>query len=223
VSGRELRFRSLAFDLDGTLIDSAADLAASVNAARAATGYAPISEATVRGYIGDGVNVLLTRAIPDAARIPDALAAFRAYYDVHMLDRTVVYPGVADALEALLERGARMAVVTNKIESAAKRLVQELSLAKYFGGVVIGSDSGHGRKPEPGPLAAALHAMGARRGDALMLGDGRNDILVARAAGAASCGVGWGIGSEEVRGMAPDLWLDRVEDLLPALTRESLT
>lgn len=214
-----MTLRAALFDLDGTLIDSAADLAASVNAARAATGFPAVPEATVRGWIGDGVNVLLTRAIPDPALVPRALEAFRAHYAEHLLDATVAFEGVPAALDALRSRGVRLAVVTNKAEGFSRRILEALGIEARFG-AVVGSDSGHGRKPEAGPALAALAALGARPEEAVMVGDGRNDVLVARAAGIRACVVGWGIGWEEARELRPDLFVARVEGLAAALLGE---
>jgi phosphoglycolate phosphatase len=210
-------FRAVLFDLDGTIVDSSADLAASVNHARAALGLGPLALEAVRGMIGDGMPVLLARAFAEApALVPRAIDLFKAHYGAHLCDHTRAYPGVERALVAL--SGRARAIVTNKPEAFSREILSRLGLDAFFG-AVVGGDSGHGRKPEPGPFRAALAALGGglRPEDALVVGDGRNDVLGGRAAGLAVCAVGFGLGDrEELRALGPDYWIESWPEL-PAL------
>jgi phosphoglycolate phosphatase len=213
---RGRRIRAVLFDLDGTLVDSTEDLAAAVNHARGAVGFGPAPLEAIRRMIGDGMQVLLSRAVPDPARVPAAIEAFKPYYEAHLLDRTRPYAGVEAALAELRAAGVELAVVTNKPERFSRQILEALGLATLFS-AVIGGDSVHGKKPDAGPFAAALRELGGRAPgaeDALMVGDGPNDILGARAARIRSCGVSWGIAdADEVRALEPDYWIEQPGEL----------
>ncbi|MBI3273226.1 MAG: phosphoglycolate phosphatase [Planctomycetes bacterium] len=193
------------FDLDGTLIDSRQDIAASVNHALVALGRPAQPVERIQTYIGDGVRVLLERAFgtSEAAVLEQAIAVWRPHYMEHCLDRTRTYAGVVEMLSAL--RGLPLGVVSNKPEAPSVRILEGLGLRERFA-AVLGGDSAPTRKPDPGPLLAAAARMGAQVGSAiLMVGDSENDIVAARRAGFASCGVLWGIGRpEEVTAAQPD-------------------
>ena len=125
----------LIFDLDGTLVDSKLDLVHSVNAARGLMNLSPISEELVASYVGNGAPVLMRRALGlDAsdAEVARALEFFLAYYRDHMLDNTRLYPGVREALDRLLENGARMAVLTNKPVRFSQAIVEGLGVGRPF-------------------------------------------------------------------------------------------
>jgi len=180
------------FDLDGTLIDSFEDIAVSANHARAALGLSPKPLPELFGYVGEGAQRLIERALgPEHAdKVSEALALWRAHYDEHMLDRTRVYPGVLEALARL--DGAR-AIVTNKPGPHARRLVQALGLAPLCP-VVIGGGDVASRKPDPEGVRAALQRLGAVD-EAVFVGDSRIDALTARAAGLPLVAVLWGQGT----------------------------
>lgn len=210
---------AILFDLDGTLIDSAADIAAAANAARVGLGYAPLPVEEVRGAIGDGVDVLMARLVrpEDVAR---GVEIYREHYARHLLDATRPYPGI-ERLLADLRRARRLAVVSNKPLRYSRTILEGLGLARAFG-AVVGGDGPSGRKPAAGPFAEALLALAARPEDALVVGDGRNDVLGARAAGIAVCGVLYGIGApDEMRALAPDLLAASVEELRGILLGDS--
>ncbi|MBI5368229.1 MAG: HAD-IA family hydrolase [Planctomycetes bacterium] len=199
-------FAAVLFDLDGTLIDSRADIAAAVNHTLVALGRAELPLERVQSYIGDGVRVLMERAFADAdaALIDRAIAVWRPWYLEHCLDGTRLYPGVRELLDALT--GLPLGVVSNKPAAPSERILAGLGVRDRFG-AVLGGDSAPTRKPDPGPLLLAAEQLGcgARRGAVLMVGDSRNDVEAARRAGFASCGVLWGIGSAaEVRAARPD-------------------
>lgn len=202
-----MRYRHVLFDLDGTLVDSLADIANAVNFARAAVGYEPLGLPAVRGFVGDGMTKLLERAIPEPAHRPRATACFKEHYAAHLADCTRPYTGMVETLDALVARGQRCAVITNKPYAFALPILDRLKLARYFP-VVLGGDSTKAQKPSVEPFRVALEGLGAAPGDfsgTLMVGDGHNDIKGARAAGVASCAVLWGFTDEALlRDLQPD-------------------
>jgi phosphoglycolate phosphatase len=177
--------RILVFDLDGTLIDSAPDLAQAVNALLAEFGKPPLAETAIRPMIGDGSRLLLARALAAAGieSPPDAFEQIFQRFMVHYLafvaDKTKVYPDVAQTLAVLQAGGHPMGVCTNKPFAPTERVLEAFGLARFFG-AVIGGDSMPQRKPEPEPLLKTIAQLGG--GPAAMIGDSANDILCARAA-----------------------------------------
>ncbi|MCI0340985.1 MAG: HAD-IA family hydrolase [Planctomycetales bacterium] len=183
---------ALLFDLDGTLVDSRADLAAAVNAGRRALGRAPLAVDVVTPMIGNGVAVLMERALPGAspAELEAGILEFRAFYDVHCCDATPAYPGIAEALGAL--QGLPLVVVSNKPAGLSETVLEGAGLRHFFL-AVVGGDSTAAKKPDPAPVRRGLELAGARPGrGAVLVGDGPTDIAGGRAAGIATCAVGWG-------------------------------
>jgi phosphoglycolate phosphatase len=178
------------FDLDGTLADTLADIAASVNELRAAHGGPPVTAAAVREMVGDGVRVLLRRALaelmPDAGdddpRWDDALALYRAHHLTQCVVHVQLYPGVGEHLQAWHVDDRPMAVVTNKPEGFARRILDHLGLSQWIR-VLIGGDTLEIRKPRPEPLWAALDRLGTPRTPGVMVGDGLQDLRAGKAAG----------------------------------------
>lgn len=181
------------FDLDGTLVDSVADLATAVNLLREELDLPPLDLPTVRAYVGDGATALVTRALPEGWFAPARLQRFLALYREHLLDRTFVYPGIGEFLE--LHRGRPMAVVTNKPFPLARDLLAGLGLLPCFP-VVIGGESSPARKPDPAPVLLALERLGVPRDRAVMIGDHHTDLRAGRAAGVLTCFCAWGIGRD---------------------------
>ncbi|HVO03070.1 MAG TPA: HAD-IA family hydrolase [Candidatus Cybelea sp.] len=173
--------RVLVFDLDGTLIDSAPDLAQAVNALLAELGKPPLAEAAVRPMIGDGSRLLLQRALAASGvePPPGIFERFMEHYLHFIADRTRTYPDVVATLEVLRDDGHPMGVCTNKPIKPTKRVLEAYGLADFFG-AVIGGDSMAKRKPEPEPLWETIARLGG--GSAAMIGDSANDMLCARAA-----------------------------------------
>ena len=173
--------RVLVFDLDGTLIDSAPDLAQAVNALLAELGRPPLAETAIRPMIGDGSRLLLARALA-ASGIegpPDAFERFMVHYLHYVADKTKVYSDVIETLEALRANGHPMGVCTNKPAIPTERVLEVFGLARFFG-AVVGGDTLPQRKPEPEPLLEAIRRLGG--GPGAMIGDSANDMLCARAA-----------------------------------------
>jgi phosphoglycolate phosphatase len=176
------------FDLDGTLVDSVDDLAAAVNHALTTVGLPRRTREEVRTFVGNGVRVLLERAVgPRRDLLEPALAAWRAHYDAHLVDATRPYAGIPEALA-----GARraLAVLTNKPGPMAMRILEGVGLAARFAAVVGGGDAP--LKPDPTGARALLARLGVRPEDAVLVGDSPVDAATARNAGIEFVGVTWG-------------------------------
>lgn len=179
---------SLIFDLDGTLIDSAPDLAAALNALLAELDCPPLSFDQVRRLIGDGAPTLVARALRTAGASfePEAyeslLERYRALYLAHATAETRVYPHVPETLRRLREDGYRTVVCTNKFQRPSLMILETLGLARYFD-AVAGGDVVPARKPDPTHLLAGLKLIGGEPEHAVMIGDGINDVAAAKAAG----------------------------------------
>lgn len=211
-----MKFQTLLWDLDGTLVDSAQDIATAVNLARAELGHGPLELATVKGFVGDGVQALIKRSVPEADREP-GLKLFWKHYDAHSLDTTLPYPGLQDVLDKSQAAGAKMGIVTNKPFSFSQKIVSGLGWQQTFG-ALLGGDSPHGRKPAPAPIRAALEMLGTTTNGALMIGDSINDVLSARAAGIPVCGVLFGIGeADKMRELKPDYLAETPHSLFEIL------
>jgi phosphoglycolate phosphatase len=182
------------FDLDGTLIDSALDIARSANHARQAVGLPPRPEAEIAAFIGEGALRLIERAIgPEHPELVQrAMEIWTAYYQQHMLDNTRPYAGIPEAVAAL--DGAR-AVVTNKPGESARRLIAGVGLGALFP-VVLGGGDTPTRKPDAGPVREALSRLPACD-RAVFVGDSWVDVRTASAAGLPFVGVLWGLGRRE--------------------------
>lgn len=183
------------FDLDGTLLDTIADLGTAANAALAAAGYSQHSIQSYRMMVGNGVRRLLERAAPpeknDPGTIDGLLKSFKEYYDCHLCDLTQPYQGIPDLLDDLHSRGVALAVASNKYEDAVKRLV-----AHFFPDIpfvaVCGNIDGVPVKPDPSIVFRVLTEHPAAKADVLYVGDSAVDIETARRACVDSAGVTWG-------------------------------
>ena len=181
------------FDLDGTLLSTLGDLAASCNHALRTNNMPERSISEVRQFVGNGVRKLMERAVPqgtDDNATEKALADFKAHYSLHSLDTTQPYPDIMTLLNALHARGKRVAVVSNKFCAATKELC-----AHFFNGLVdvaIGEMEGIKRKPAPDTVNEALRQLGTTASDAVYIGDSDVDIATARNAGMPCISVTWG-------------------------------
>ena len=185
----------VAFDMDGTLIDSAADIGAAANRMRASFGLKPLAREAVVRMVGNGARVLVARATADAPGL-DQDEAFRRYrheYDTHLIDETRLYPGVPDGLEALRSAGFRLAVYTNKPHGSTLHILKGLGVDSFFS-VAIGADSGFPLKPAPDALLRILRETGTDAAGSWMVGDNWTDIDSGHAAGyrTAFCSYGYG-------------------------------
>lgn len=184
------------FDLDGTLVDSAPDIHAALDRLMVRLGLAPFDRPEVVAMIGDGVRVLVERALAARGRPFDAaaLASFSADYTARAAEATAPFPGIAAALDALEAAGWRLAVCTNKPAAATAALLGALGLAGRFA-AVGGGDSFPTRKPDPAHVLATVALAGGRPARAVMIGDHRNDVLAATGAGLPCVFAGWGYGT----------------------------
>lgn len=187
-----MSYQCLLFDLDGTLVDSRADLANSVNLTLAEIGRETLPDARVLNFVGEGARLLVERALratqdggPQNADIDVALEIFRRHYREHLLDHTRVYPEVEQTL-AQLDHIPK-AVVTNKPYDFTTALLEGVGLLSRFE-VVLGGDSLEERKPSPMMLVEATRRLGARASECLMIGDSRVDVEAGRAASMKTCG-----------------------------------
>lgn len=176
------------FDLDGTLVDSAPDIAHAVDTALRVNGLTPVGESRVREYIGNGARRLIHRAIArdrggevEEARFAPVYRAFLAAYENQVFDLSRLYPGTVETLSALRDNGWSLACVTNKPTRFTRAVLAAAELDHYFGSVVAG-DTLPQQKPAPEPLQHALVACGAGAGSAVMIGDSLIDVEAAMAA-----------------------------------------
>lgn len=181
----------LIFDLDGTLIDSRADLAASGNHARGSVGLPALSLAQVVSYVGDGVDKLIERLVPEASKRVAAKHAFEAHYRDHCCDATRPFDGLVDALDGLRSVGWLLAVATNKPDAFAHAILSGCGIADRFAAVRGGDGP---RKPDPGQLRSILAELHGDAGQSWMIGDHHTDIRAGRAAGCRVLFCGWGMG-----------------------------
>src|SRR5215510_6508338 len=180
------RIRALAFDLDGTLIDSKQDLVLSVNATLRAVGREDLPAHLVASYVGSGAPVLISRALggsPDSPELQRALKYFLSHYEEHKLDNTRVYPGVREALVQL--NGTPMAVLTNKPANISVQILERLGLAQFFR-VIYGGNSFATKKPDPLGAKTVLTNLKVTANEAAMVGDSEVDVQTARNAGMIS-------------------------------------
>jgi phosphoglycolate phosphatase len=217
-----MKRNALIFDLDGTLVDSLPDLAAALAATLREIGAPALSSAAVRGMIGDGTPALVARALAarglPASLLDERLARFMALYEAAPVARTRPYPGVTETLAALRGDGRRLAVCTNKPQQAALAVLRGLALDGFFA-AVVGGDVLAVKKPDPAHLRAAIAALGAAQGEAVMIGDNEHDVAMAKAAGVPVILVRYGYHRVPLETLAADLQIDAFSELPDALAR----
>jgi phosphoglycolate phosphatase len=195
---RRFAARAAIIDLDGTLLDTAADLAAAVNAMLSAMGRATLPVEQVASYVGKGVEVLVHRALTLSldGRVPadsfaPAMQSFDAHYRRENGRHASVYPGVLEGLQAMRDAGLKLSVVTNKPIGFALPLLADTGLAQYFD-LVVGGDTVARKKPDPMPMLHVCAQLGIAPEQVVAIGDSLNDVLAARAAGMAVLAVPYG-------------------------------
>jgi len=220
ISMTHIPFDIVGFDLDGTLVDSARDLAAAVNHALSSANLPPHSLADVKRFVGKGTRVLIERALrADNAYSDEAMKAvlpvFNDYYERNVCVHTAPYPGAVAALDELKARGVRLAICTNKAERFTLPLLEQLGLRERFDVVISGDTLVPAvLKPDPAPLHAMVERAGG--GPAVFLGDTSNDIEAARAAGIPSIAVRFGF-IDEADSLGADATLAHFDDLVTLL------
>lgn len=178
---------TLIFDLDGTLIHSAPDLQAALNAALAPLGRGPLDLVTVTSFVGNGVEKLVERGLKatgavDAALHQHTLQAFLAAYEAHGITLTAPYDGVMTQLQRLKDAGVALGICTNKPQAPADHICEALGLAPFFG-VILGAREGAPKKPDPSVLLNAMQSLGATAAETIYVGDNGVDGATAQAAG----------------------------------------
>ena len=218
-------FGIVGFDLDGTLLDTAGDLGVALNHALGLAGRAPVTPQAARSMIGAGTRHMLSRALEATggavppAEMDQLTAALVAYYGAHIAQYSQPYPGCIAMLDALAARGVALAVVTNKLEHLAVRLLTEMGLARRFY-TIIGGDTLGPRRAKPAP--DLLHEMLARapqRGRAAYVGDTHFDVGAAKAAGLPCVGVSFGFCDRPIGELGADAVIDHFDELEAALER----
>lgn len=204
------------FDLDGTLIDSAEDLAISMNATRVQFGKPPLDPNIIYSFVGNGARVLVKRAMGEETPQPvvdEALAWFLRFYREHALEHTRFYPGVQSAVEKLSHDGHTLSVLTNKPVRISRDIIAGLGVAPLFFRI-YGGDSFTAKKPDPIGVQTLLAESQTPQENALLVGDSGVDVNTARNAGIRSCGVAWGFQPEAFEMYPPDVIINRPDDLL---------
>jgi len=206
-------------DLDGTLVDSLADIAASLNHTAGELGFLSFSLGNVRSFVGDGVQVLIERAFPVKETVrKEALALFLVYYKAHLVDRTRLFPGMAPLLAVLKEEGFRMGVLSNKREKLSRTVVQSFPALRDVLSFVYGGDSFHEKKPSPLPVREIVKKWGREAEDVVIIGDSPNDIRAGKAAGIHTIGVTYGfVDAELMRAENPDAVADNSGEIQDAI------
>ena len=213
-----MKKRLVIFDLDGTLLNTIADLAVATNEALKAMGYPTHSEEVIQTFVGNGVSKLLERSMPEDKRTEENIALvrrhFMAYYDQHNADLSTPYPGIADMLSRLQEGGVMLAVASNKYQSATEKLI-----ARYFPHInfvcVLGQRQGIPVKPSPDIVLEIMEKANVSRSDTLYVGDSGVDMQTAQNAHVDAIGVSWGFRPRaELQSFSPLGIIDSAEELL---------
>jgi phosphoglycolate phosphatase len=218
----EKRFRAVLFDLDGTLVDSLADLANATNHALATLGCPTHPRAAYRYFVGDGARTLCQRALPADKQdlLDEALRLMRAHYDAHRYDETQPYPGVPELVAALAQRGYRLAVLSNKPDRFTKELVAHYFPAAPFD-AVRGQLPHIPLKPDPAAALQIAQELGIPPAEWLYLGDTNTDMRTAREAGMHAVGVLWGFRDrQELEDSGAQCLIARPADLLAWLDNQ---
>lgn len=211
----------LVFDLDGTLVDSKADLTKSINAMLRHFQRPELPEDIIGSYVGDGAPMLVRRALgdpQDETFVQDALKYFMTYYREHKLDHTYVYDGVIEALSRIRAAAPsiKMAVLSNKPVNPSRGICEGLNLSQFFV-QIYGGNSFATKKPDPEGALTLLDETGVRAEESVMIGDSHNDVLTAQNAGMWSLGVTYGFSPESLKTHPPDVLVDTVSEMAEAL------
>jgi phosphoglycolate phosphatase len=215
---------TVVFDLDGTLVDTAPDLSAALNAVLVEQGRPRVPLDDVRHMVGRGARVLIERAMhatgtpSDAAAIDDFVAHFLRHYEANIAVTSRPFDGAEAVVRRLAARGHKLGVCTNKPVGLARKLLEELKLLDVFP-VVLGADSRAYRKPDPRHLFDTISELGGRPDSAVLIGDSETDVLTAKAANVPVIVVSFGYTEIPVRDLGADLVIDHYRTLEDALSQ----
>lgn len=194
-----MKYEAVIFDLDGTLVDTLDDLTDSVNFALSSFGFPERNREEVRSFVGNGVRRLVYLSVPegtDEETSKKCLSVFREHYKNNSRNKTKPYDGINETLEKLCDAGVKTAVVTNKMQAAAKDIVEF-----YFGdriSLTVGQVDGVAQKPNPDGVLLVIEKLGVKKEKAVYVGDSEVDCLTARNAGVDCIGVTWGFRNKSV-------------------------
>lgn len=210
------------FDLDGTLIDTAPDLVASLNHTIAVHGLAPVTYEDLTHLVGHGARAMIERSFRlrgnplDEGEVPAMMDRFVEHYLANMPGESQPYPGLTASLDRLRDAGMSLAVCTNKMESLARPLIEGLGLSAYFA-AITGGDTFAVRKPDPAHLTGTVELAGGDILQTVMVGDSLNDLKVAVNAGVPSIGVPFGYSDVPIQTLDPTVLITHYDQLTPDL------
>ncbi len=214
-----MKYKAVLYDMDGTVLDTLADLTDAVNAALRRFGLPEQPAVRVRAALGNGARRLITACLPentDEATAEAVLTFYKPYYDAHCREKTAPYPGILPLMQRLRDAGVKQAVVSNKPDSAVKELAE-----LFFGGLItsaVGESETVRLKPCPDAVLAAARLMGVDREECVYVGDSEVDIATARSAGMDCISVAWGFRDEDMlRASGASLIVRSAEELYEAL------
>ncbi|MEZ5525117.1 MAG: phosphoglycolate phosphatase [Pseudomonadales bacterium] len=214
------------FDLDGTLVDSVADMAFAVSKMLSHFDLPAPGIEQVSTWVGNGAQKLVKRALtgsmhgePDEALLNRAMPLFERYYHENLALHSQLYEHVEHTLEALKSSGIKLACITNKPAQFTGILLENINIARYFS-LVVSGDTLPTKKPHPGPLLHAAQEFGLHIDQCLMVGDSKSDIEAAHAAGCPVVALSYGYNhGEDIRQHRPDITIDSLDELLPLISR----
>ena len=219
--------KAVLFDLDGTLIDSAPDLALAINHMLTSIGREEISPTIIRSWVGNGASILVQRGLSgeteidknlDPELLEKSLAIFLDFYAKNLCVDTVTYPHVRASLKILKAKGYQLAIVTNKPYNFIQPILDGLDLNGLFE-LLVGGDTLEKRKPDPLPLHYACEKLGVTVEQCVMVGDSKNDVLAANAANMQSIGLSYGYNyGEDINEHNPDVSFDDFADIIATLS-----
>jgi len=211
------------FDLDGTLIDSAEDLANSINFMLKSIGKNPYDIELIKTWVGNGATMLVKRALSGSFEVGDidenefkkALNIFMEHYKNNLCIKTQMYPGVKETLDKL--KAKKLAIITNKPFKFVTPILKEFKIDGYFG-LILGGDSLDEKKPSKKPLLFACEKLNVSPSDTIMVGDSKNDILAAKRAGIKSIAITHGYSQgEDIKGLDADFVVDDIREILKVM------
>lgn len=218
-----MKVETVIFDLDGTLLDTLEDLTDAVNYALSEYKMPKRDISEIQRFVGNGIRRLMLRAVPEGERNPDfesVFAAFKRYYDIHCNDRTKPYKGVPELIDSLKKNNIKLAIVSNKVDSAVQTLKK-----RYFPqiAVAVGDREGLRRKPAEDSVLMAMSECGAQKATTIYVGDSEVDIETAENAGIKCISVLWGFrDKEQLLGSGAKILVEKPSRLLELIENEAI-